>query len=158
MFASARDLFESAREASRDMARIRRQLDAMEHRASSLGSGGFEPRVRSTHDPDRMGGAVVTKVDMEERLRERYDDDRRLVDMATSVLYGDEGGGGLWALVGWRADAIAQHYLHDLTWAQVGDLLCYSEQHVWREAMAALETCDAWGIDAVMQGRGRAED
>ena len=156
-FTSARDLFESAREASRDAERIRRQLAAMEGRATSLGGGGFEPRVRSTPDPDRIGQAVVAMVDVESKLRERQEEDYRLLDLASAVLYGTDSDAGLWSLVGWRADAIYHHYLGGLTWCEVGALLGYSEQHVWREAMAALDVCDGWGIQSIIDGHGAAQ-
>lgn len=157
MFASARDLFESAREASRDMERVKRQLDALDASASSLGSGGFEPRVRSTPTHDRMGARVATLVDREAVLRRRYEEDRRLVDLALAVLYGTEDDAGLWALVGWRADALALHYLDGLTWAQVGERMCYSESHVKQQAFAALDVADGWGIHRAMAGLGGAE-
>lgn len=157
-FASARELFEAAREASRDAERIGRQLAAMEQRALSLGGSGFEPRVSATHDPDRVGGSVAALVDMERRLRERQSEDYALIDLACAVLYGTDSDAGLWALVGWRADAIAQHYLNGLTWAEVGAVLGYSEQHVWREAQVALDVCDGWELADVVAGRGGAAE
>ncbi|MBR1830427.1 MAG: hypothetical protein IJ781_13190 [Atopobiaceae bacterium] len=157
-FTSARELFEAAREASRDAERIRRQLVAMEERAEGLGGGGFEPRVRSTGEPDRMGSRVATMVDVERRLRERQEQDYAIIDLASAVLYGTDNDAGLWALVSWRADAIFHHYLGGMTWAQVGDMLGYSEQYVWQQAQVALDTCDGWGLLAVMAGTGRAEE
>lgn len=156
-FTSARDLFESAREASRDAERISRQLAAMEGRATSLGGGGFEPRVRSTPDPDRIGCAVVAMVDVESKLRERQDEDYRLLDLACAVLYGTESDAGLWALVGWRADAIYHHYLGGLTWEEVGGLMGYTAQHCRQQATYAMEVADGWGVVNVMRGQGAAE-
>ena len=157
-FQSARELFECAREASRDAERIRRQLEAMESRALSLGGGSFEPRVSSTPTGGTMERRVGALIDMEGRLRERQEDDYALMDFACSVLYGGDGDAGLWALVGWRADALWHHYLGGRTWAATGVLLGYTEQHVWREAQVALDVCDAWGIADVMRGRGNATD
>ena len=156
-FGSARELFEAAREASRDAERIRRQLDAMEQRAEGLGGSGFEPRVRSTSDPDRMGGRVAAMVDRESILRERQEEDYAIIEYANAVLYGKDGRSGLWALVGWRADAVALHYLNDMKWSEVAQALCYSEPHVWQQAQVALEVADAWGV-AVISGMGGAED
>ena len=157
-FQSARELFESAREASRDAERIRNQLMAMESAADGLAGPGLEPRVRSTGEPDRMASRVASMVDREQMLQSRIDWDYRLIDYANEVLYGSDGRGGLWSLVGWRADALALHYLNDLTWAVTGGLLGYSEQHVWREAQVALQTADGWGIDNVARGMGEASD
>lgn len=156
-FTSARELFEAAREASRDAERIRRQLDAIEHRALGMSGGGFDPRVRSTPAHDRMGAAVASLVDVESRLRERQDEDYRLIDLACAVLYGTESDAGLWALVGWRADAIFHHYLGGMTWHAVGVLMGYTERHVMEQARYAMEVCDGWGLPAIVTGEGGAE-
>lgn len=158
-FSSARELFESAREASKDAERIRRQLLAMEARAGSLGGGSFEPRVASTPNPQRMADAVGAMVDREAALERRQAEDYDLIDLACEVLYGREqdGSGGLWSLVGWRADALALHYLDDLPWSKVAERLCYSESYVKQQARAALDTADGWGIPRVVLGFGAAE-
>jgi len=156
MYATAREMFEAAREAALDAERVRRQLESMERASVSVGGQGFEGRVRSTPDPDRIGRAVAAAVDVGLRLRRRQEEDYRLIDAACAVLYGTDSDAGLWALVGWRADAIYHHYLGLRTWAEVGELLGYSPEHTCREAMAALETADAWGWQAVVNGMGRA--
>ena len=158
VFSCARDLFEAAAEASRDAERIDRQLDAMGERAASVGGSSLGAHVRSTGEPDRMASRVAALVDMEAPLLERRKSDHALMSFALRVLYGDGESSGLHALVGWRADALAQHYLNGLTWAQVGDVLGYSEQHVWREAQVALDVCDGYGFVDVMRGRGSAEN
>lgn len=155
-FRDARELFRAASEASRDAERCRRQLAAMEARALSLG-GGLGGGVRATGEPDRMAGRVAAMADREAALRRRVDWDYAVIDLACAVLYGADSDAGLWALVGWRADALALHYLDGMTWAEVGRRLGYSEQHVWREAQVALDLCDGWGVAAAMAGRGGAE-
>lgn len=157
-FQSARELFEAAREASRDAERITRQLAAMEQRTLSLGGGGFEPRVSSTPTPDRMALRINALVDVEDKLRRRQEEDYQLIDLASAVLYGTDSDAGLWALVGWRADAIFHHYLNGMTWEQVGSLLGYNHQYVWQQVQVALNVCDGWGIYRVMQGVGGAEE
>ena len=156
-FQSARELFESAREASRDAERIRNQLMAMESAADGLGGSGMTQRVSSTGEPDRMAGRVASLVDREEMLRRRQDEDYALIDLANRVLYGEDGRSGLWVLAGWRADALALHYLNGETWGVVGRLLGYSEQYVWQQAQVALDLCDGWGLVSVMAGTGGAE-
>lgn len=157
MFTDARDFFNAVAAANKDAERVKRQLDTLEHRALGMGGGGFEPRVRSTPAHDKMGMAVAALVDQESMLTKRLDDDCRLLDQAHVVLYGSDNDSGLWALVGWRADALALHYVNGLTWAQVGDVLGYTEQHVWREAQVALDTCDGWGYFNVTHGLGAAQ-
>ena len=156
-FTSAKEFFEAVRESSRDAERIRLRLTAMEQRAEGLGGGGFEPRVRSTGEPDRMAGRVASLVDLETMLRERQAEDYALINAAFNVLYGEDGHSGLWALVGWRADAVCLHYVNDMTWERVAESLCYSKYHVWREAQVALEVCDGWGMASVVNGVGNAE-
>ena len=156
-FTSAKELFESASAASRDAESVRLQLIAMEHRAEGLGGGGFEPRVRSTGEPDRMAGRVAVLVDKEELLYRQCEYDYAIIDYANRVLYGDDMDAGLRSLMGWRARALDLHYLVGLTWAQVGAMLGYSEQYVWQQAQVALDTCDGWGLLSVMAGVGRAE-
>lgn len=156
MHATAREFFESAREAARDAERIARQLDGMEARALSLGGGGFEPRVRSTPDPDRIGATVAASIDQGERLRARQDEDYRAIDAACRVLYGADNRSGLYALVGWPADAIYHHYLALRTWEDTAALLGYSPAHVRRMAMCALDLADANGQMWTELGRGMA--
>lgn len=156
MYATAREFFESAREAARDAERIRRQLDAMESRSLSLGSGGFEPRVRSTPDPDRIGASVSAMLDQGERLRERADEDYAVIDAACRVLYGADNRSGLYALVGWPADAIYHHYLALRTWEETAAMLGYSVQHVRRQVLCVLDLADANGQMWTELGRGMA--
>ena len=157
MHATAREFFESAREAARDAERIRRQLDAMESRALSLGGGGYEGRVRSTPDPDRIGASVSAMLDQGERLRERADEDYAIIDAACRVLYGADNRSGLYALVGWPADAIHHHYLALRTWEETADMLGYSVRYVQRSVAWALELADANGQTWTELGRGLAE-
>lgn len=154
MYDSARDMFEAAREAALDAERIRRQLAAMD--VAPVGGQGFEARVRSTPDPDRIGREVSACLDQQSRLLARQEEDYRLIDAACAVLYGTDSDAGLWALVGWRADALYHHYLALRTWAEVGELLGYSAEHCCREAMAALDVADAWGYASTVDGMGRA--
>ena len=145
MYRTAREFFEAAREAARDAARISRQLDGMERRALALGGGGFEPRVRSTPDPDRIGRAVGSLLDNEAVLRSRQESDYALIDAACAVLYGPDNRSGLYALVGWPADAIWHHYLGLRTWEDTADLMGYSTRHVQTCVAAALDVADANG-------------
>ena len=157
MHGSARELFEAARAAAYDAARISRQLDGMEARALSLGGGGFEPRVRSTPDPDRIGATVAAGIDQGERLRARQEEDYRAIDAACRVLYGADNRSGLYALVGWPADAIYHHYLALRTWEDTAALLGYSVRHVQTCVRAALDLADANGQMWTELGIGMAE-
>ena len=157
MYATARDFFDAAREAARDADRIARQLDSMERRALALGGGGFEGRVRSTPDPDRIGRGVAAKVDNEAVLRERQQADRALIDAACELLYGADRRSGLYALVGWPADAIFHHYLALRTWDEVAEMMGYSVRHVQTCVASALDYADSNGQMWTALGKGMAE-
>ena len=157
-FADARDLFESAREASRDAERIRRQLEAMEQRTLSLG-GGMGQRVSATGEPDRLGGRVAALVDMQEALRDRQRADYELLDIACAVLYGPANEGGLAALVPtWWADVLWWRYLDGSTWEEVAAAVGYSPRRCYSVAQAALDTADAYGLARTSRGRGVASE
>ena len=129
----------------------------MEHRALSLGGGGYEGRVRSTPDPDRIGASVSAMLDQTERLRERADEDYAIIDAACRVLYGADNRSGLYALVGWPADAIYHHYLALRTWEVTAAMLGYSVSHVKHSVCVALDLADANGQMWTELGRGMAE-
>lgn len=158
MFQTAREMFDAAREAALDAERIRRQLAAMDEEVPGLGSAGLAQRVSSTPRRDRMEERVASIVDQQERLRARREQDYRLIDAACDVLYGPDNEGGLWALAGWRADAIYHHYLALRTWAEVSEMLGYSQRYVLDQVAAAFDLADANGDLWTRLGRGLAEE
>ena len=146
---TAKEFFESAREASRDAERIRRQLDEMERRALSVGGGKSGSAVRSTPDPHRMEARVVAYVGQEEMYRRRQEEDYELIDRATSLLYGPEqdGRGGLCAhLVPVYADVLCWRYLNDAPWRQVCRAVGYSPSQSQLLCRTALATIDDLGL------------
>ena len=157
MYATAREFFEAARSAAREADRIGRELAEMEASADATGGGGFEPRVRSTPEPDRMASRVASKVDREGMLERRQDECYEVIDAACAVLYGHDNRSGLYALVGWPADAIYHHYLALRTWEDAARLVGYSVSHVKHMASAAMELADANGQMWTELGRGLAE-
>ena len=124
---TARDFFDRVREASQDAERCHRQLKAMEQRMKSFGAQGYEPRVRSSSDPDKLGRRVASYVDRERSLETRMDEDYRIIDLGSTVIYGDGEREGLdkeqspvWAdILWWR-------YLADATWMRVARAVGYS--------------------------------
>lgn len=157
MYATAREFFEAARSAAREADRIGRELAEMEASADATGGGGFEPRVRSTPEPDRMASRVASKVDREGMLERRQDECYEVIDAACTVLYGHDNRSGLYALVGWPADAIYHHYLALRTWEDAARLVGYSVSHVKHSVCVALELADANGQMWTELGMGMAE-
>ncbi len=151
----ARALFVAARDASADAERDKRQLDAMEQRALSLGGGGFEPRVSSTSDPQRMAKRVDAYVDRSQALQERQDGDYAIIDLACEVLYGraQDGLTGLASLVPeWWCDVLWWHYLDGATWERTGEMVGYSAARCRQVADVAFDTIDSWGIVDTIRG------
>lgn len=157
MYETAREFFEAARLAAEDAERIRFQLAEMEERAAGVGGGGFEPRVASTGEPDRMGARVASAVDHRARLEARQAEDYRLIDAACAILYGHDNDGGLWALVGWRADAIFHRYLGLMTWDETARAVHFHKRYVQVQVQAAFEVADAMGCMRTTKGLGIAE-
>ena len=157
-YSSAREFFEAAREAARDAERIRRQLESMEQRTLSLGGGGFDPRVRSTPDPERISTRIIAGFDVTERLQARQEEDYRLIDSACEVLYGEDNRSGLYAMVGWPADAIYHHYLALRTWEQTADILGYSDRHTYEMVRAALDRASKCGDIMTRIGCGHTSE
>lgn len=158
-FANSRELFEAARDAVRDAEACRRQLEALEDSALSVGSPSFEARVRGG-DLDRISKSVANLVDREGELDARMEQDYALIDAATCVLYGrDQMSDGLASLMpAWVADAIWQHFLALHTWDYVSELMGYCKSQVIRTVRAAFDVMDAHGMAATVEGRGIAED
>lgn len=158
-YQSARDLFEAARQASRDALRISDELHELDARATSVGSPSLEPRSRGARPCDRMAGKVATLIDRGRVLEARLDEDYHLIDTACSILYGADGiSDGLASIAPtWWADAIYHHYLSLRTWEETAALIGYSLRHVYECVRTAFEIMDAHGMAATVEGHGMAE-
>ena len=157
MYANAREFFEAASAVAREADRIGRELSELEDEAESSGGTSFEPRVRSTPEPDRMASRVASRMDRRGMLERRQDECYQLIDAACAVLYGPDNRSGLYALVGWPADAIYHHYLALRTWEDAARLVGYSVRHVQSCVRVAFELADANGQMWTELGIGMAE-
>lgn len=158
-YANARSFFDAVRDAAVDAERCRRELEALEHNAYSVGSPSFEARIRGASSGDHLATVVGALVDREAAMHARVESDYRLIDAACALLYGSDGvgDGGLFALVGWRADAIYHHFLALRTWPQVAELLRYHPRYVQDQVAWAFDLMDANGMTATIGGIGAAE-
>lgn len=118
---SARKFFDRVLSASDDAASCQRQLKLMESGTLSLGGSGFEPRVRSTPDPHRQQNRSNAYMDRERSLQSRMDEDYRIIDLGSLVLYGDaDGRRGLDHEQSPKmADILWWRYLGGVTWDRV---------------------------------------
>lgn len=158
-YSSARDFFESVREASREAERTRLTLMRMEAREGARAQT-YAERVSVGGEHDRMA-ATDSRIDYEACMAERIEQDYRLLDMACQVLYGRESGkGGVDALMGSAvADCISFRYVDARPWSEVAALLGYSR---WsRRSLRDLcqqgfDAIDALGWERAIEGVGDA--
>lgn len=158
-YRDARDFFEAVREASREAERTRLTLLQMEAREGARAQT-YAERVSVGGEHDRMA-ATDSRIDYEERMRERIEEDYALLDLACRALYGEESGkGGVDALMGSAvADCISLRYVDARPWEEVAALLGYSR---WsRRSLRDLcqqgfDAIDFFGWDNVLGGVGDA--
>ena len=101
------------------------------------------------------------RMDYEERVRERLEEDYALIDLACRVLYGEESGkGGVEALMGSTvADAISFRYVDARPWSEVAALLGYSRWSVnslRNLCQRGFDAIDALGWERAIEGMGDA--
>lgn len=158
-YSDARGFFEAVREASREAERTRLTLLRMEAREGARVQT-YAERVSVGGERDRMA-QTDARMDYEERMRERIEEDYKLIDLACRVLYGEESGkGGVDALMGSAvADCISFRYVDARPWPEVAALLGYSR---WsRRSLRDLcqqgfDAIDFFGWNNVMGGVGDA--
>lgn len=154
----AKDLFESAREASREAERIRQQLIHIEERATCVSRPSLEAHVRGGGMASKVEEGAIRIVDAEERMRRRQEECYQLIDAACVVLYGEDGVGGLEKLVPpWWCDCIWWHYLGCETWERVGEILGFTARRCWEVSQSAMDVADANGMASTVAGAGMAE-
>lgn len=157
-YQSARDLFEATREASRDAEYIKRRLERMEASEGVRGAS-LAPTVRSSKSDVNGTARTDARIDYEERVRARLEEDYALIDLACAVLYGDDNRGGIAALLGTKvADLLWHHYLDDESWDDAAEAVGYNPRTAYREKDKALDLVDMYGVDLVRRGLGAAEN
>ena len=158
-YGSARDLFEAARDASRENDRTRRMLVAMEEQEGLRGAG-TGARVASGSIGDPMA-CVDARVDREAAWHRRIEENCELIDLASAVIYGRwyDGEGGVDALLSSKhADVLEWYYLACEPWHEVARKVGYSWQRCRQFRDEAFDTIDSYGLQRVIGGLGLAED
>lgn len=158
-YRDARDFFEAVREASREAERTRLTLLRMEAREGARAQT-YAERVSVGGERDRMA-QTDARMDYEERMRERIEEDYALIDLACKVLYGEDSGkGGVDALMGSAvADCLSFRYVDARPWPEVAALLGYSRWSVnsLRDlCQQGFDAVDALGWEHVIDGVGDA--
>lgn len=158
-YADAREFFAAVRDASREAGRIQSTAHRMQDSEGLRGSGGFEPRVRSTSsDPSGMS-RVDARIDFEAANERRLEEDYALIDAACAVIYGRDGrGDGLERLMGSAvSDCMWWRFCAAESWAVVADACGYSKSQARRLCAQGLDACDFFGWANVADGIGGAE-
>lgn len=126
-YADAREFFAAVRDAAREAGRIQSTAHRMQDSEGLCGSGGFEPRVRSTNsDPSGMS-RVDARIDFEAANARRLEEDYALIDAACAVIYGRDGhGDGLERLMGSAvSDCMWWRFCAAESWAVVAEACGY---------------------------------
>nr|DAM36520.1 MAG TPA: Protein of unknown function (DUF1492) [Caudoviricetes sp.] len=158
-YVDAREFFAAVRDASREAGRIQSTARRMQDSEGLRGSGGFEPRVRSSNaDPTGMA-RVDARIDFEAANERRLEEDYALIDAACAVIYGRDGrGDGLERLMGSAvSDCMWWRFCAAESWAVVADACGYSKSQARRLCAQGLDACDFFGWPNVVDGTGSAE-
>lgn len=157
-FQNVRELFDAARDAALENERMTRMLQAMEASEVMPGKGMTDRIAHGTvSDPMRRTDA---RIDRERLWHTRIEENERLMDYATCVLYGSDqdGKGGVCALLGIvYADILWWHYLGCETWERTGEIVYYSERRCKQIRDIAFDLVDSIGVGAAIAGVGVAE-
>lgn len=157
-YGDARQYFAAVRDAAGEAERTKRQIERMEA-SEGVRAQGYQPGVSSSRADVNGTSRVVARMDYEGRMRRRLDEDYALIDSATSVIYGEEqtGMGGIDALMGSRcADAVWWRFCDCAGWHKVAEMVGMSEKWCRDAVEAALDACDAYGIERMRAGLGVA--
>lgn len=155
-YQGARDLFAAARDASADAEYIRRRIERMEA-AEGVRGASLSPSVSGSRADVNGTSRTDARVDYEARVARRLEEDYALIDVACAVLYGDDGTGGVAALLGTRvADLLWHHYLDCESWDEAAEAVGMPRTTAFREKDKALDLVDMYGFDLVRQGLGSA--
>lgn len=150
---TARELFEAAREACKEIERSNFTLREMESREGVKGAGLEAIRSSGTSDPMRPTDA---RMDYESRTRRSMAECDKIIDYACAVLYGpDYSGrdGGLYSMAEHvLADILCMHYCQNMEWRVVGDKVGYSKSHCIARGTEALRLIDLIGIEECVRG------
>lgn len=157
-YTDAREFFEAARRAAQDIESASRQLERM-RAAEGVRAQGYQPGVSGTRSDVNGTAATVARIDWEGRMEARLAEDAALVECAMGVVYGDPstGLGGVAALMGGPvADVMMWRYCRAQDWRWIAAMLDRSESWCRESAAAAMDVCDAYGIEAMRRGLGIA--
>lgn len=148
MTISAKAYFEDCLRQVRKFARVEERFAELSD--TSIGAIKYDEAHGGSGDPMAR---IDEAMDYEQVLAERKAELEKTLDAATSILYGEDGRGGLAKLKGSiYADSICMHYLQDERWKDIAALFGASGKQVRYYAMSGLRFIDRHGFAYVREG------
>lgn len=155
---SARDFFAATQNAAQEIQAARLTLERL-HVRELPHAQSYAPRI--TGGKVELLNATDVRMMVEERTRKTVEEDTRLVEACTALLYGVQGGqqrGGLVTLVGVQTcDVVFQRVVQLRKWFVVARTCCMSLSWCKLQYNVACESVDAYGWQACVQGKVKEE-
>ena len=158
MYNSARDFFAATQNAAQEIQAARLTLERL-HVRELPHAQSYAPRV--TGGKVELLNATDVRMMVEERTRKTVEEDTRLVEACTALLYGVQGGqqrGGLVTLVGVQTcDVVFQRVVQLRKWFVVARTCCMSLSWCKLQYGVACESVDTYGWQACVRGKVKEE-
>lgn len=155
MYNSARDFFAATQNAAQEIQAARLTLERL-HVRELPHAQSYAPRV--TGGKVELLNATDVRMMVEERTRKTVEEDTRLVEACTALLYGTQNDGGLVTLVGVQTcDVVFQRVVQLRKWFVVARACCMSLSWCKLQYGVACDAADAYGWQACVRGKVKEE-
>lgn len=155
MYNSARDFFAATQNAAQEIQAARLTLERL-HVRELPHAQSYAPRV--TGGKVELLNATDVRMMVEERTRKTVEEDTRLVEACTALLYGTQNDGGLVTLVGVQTcDVVFQRVVQLRKWFVVARACCMSLSWCKLQYGVACDAADAYGWRACVRGKVKEE-
>lgn len=155
--ACASDFFEAVRDAAVELRAAERTLERMRS-AEGVRGQGYTGAIGSSCGAVDGSAATDARMDFEGRMRRRMAEDSELIGLAGALLYGEDGRGGVRALVGpLCADSVWFRYCEAMKWTAVADMTGASVRACQNYTATAFDAIDSGSVGDVVAGVGTAE-
>lgn len=155
---SARDFFAATQNAAQEIQAARLTLERL-HVRELPHAQSYSPRI--TGGKVELLNATDVRMMVEERTRKTVEEDTRLVEACTALLYGvqdEQQQGGLVTLVGVQTcDVVFQRVVQLRKWFVVARTCCMSLSWCKLQYSVACESVDTYGWQACVRGKVKEE-
>ena len=147
---TAREYFEQARAAAIDRERVM-QLHGNLTGREGLQSVSYDGNGGGCGVSDPMKATDI-RIDFEQTMQERLAADDATLDEAFVLLYGADGRGGVYKVIGSKyADVLCGYYLYLDSWSELADTLNYDSRYLRNIRDIALAKIDEIGFAALKE-------